>query len=98
MAGLGLKFVPSSHMRCTRRPGRYLLQCRAVLLPSGPTQLAQAVTAIQLKPKWQRLEINEEQPTSYRLRLNYKPTSLRATRIKWHFAHTDRYDRIGRVG
>ena len=44
---------------------------------SEPTQLAQAVAAIQLKPKWQRIEINEQLPRSYRLRLNYKPTSLR---------------------
>jgi hypothetical protein len=45
---------------------------------SEPTQLAQAVAAIQLKPKWQRIEINDERPKSYRLQLNYKPTSLRA--------------------
>ena len=44
---------------------------------SEPTQLAQAVAAIQLKPKWQRLEISEEEPKRYRLQLNYKPTSMR---------------------
>ena len=36
-----------------------------------------AVAAIQLKPKWQRIEIHDEQPKSYRLHLNYKPTSMR---------------------
>jgi hypothetical protein len=35
--------------------------------------MAQAVAAIQLKPNWQRIEITEEKPTSYRLQLYYKP-------------------------
>ncbi len=39
--------------------------------------MAQAVAAIKLKPNWQRIEITEEKPTSYRLQLYYKPLGQR---------------------
>jgi hypothetical protein len=56
-----------------------LTSVHALAQPAGEsTPMAQAVAAIKLKPKWQRIEINEDQPKSYRLQLNYKPTSLRA--------------------
>jgi hypothetical protein len=51
----------------------------ALAQPTGePTPLAQAVAAISLKPKWQRVEIKEQQSKSYRLQLDYKRTSLHA--------------------
>ena len=39
--------------------------------------MAQAVAAVKLKPNWQRIEITEEKPTSYRLQLYYKPLGQR---------------------
>ena len=55
-----------------------LTSLQALAQPAGePTPMAQAVAAIKLKPKWQRIEINEDQPKNYRLQLNYKPTTLR---------------------
>ena len=44
---------------------------------SEPTPMAQAVAAIKLNPNWQRIEITEERPTSYRLQLCHKPLGLR---------------------
>ena len=35
--------------------------------------MARAVAAIKLKPNWQRIEITDEKPASYRLQLYYKP-------------------------
>ena len=55
-----------------------LLSVHAVAQPtSEPTPLAQEVAAIRLKPSWQRIEITEEKPTSYRLQLYYKPLGQR---------------------
>ena len=55
-----------------------LLTVHAVAQPtSEPTPVAQAVTAIKLKPNWQRIEITEEKPTSYRFQLYYKPLGQR---------------------
>ena len=55
-----------------------LASVHALAQPAGEqTPMAQAVAAIKLKPKWQRIEINEDQPKSYRLQLSYKPTTLR---------------------
>ena len=55
-----------------------LLTVHAVAQPtSEPTPMAQAVAAIKLKPNWQRIEITEEKPTSYRLQLYYKPLGQR---------------------
>jgi hypothetical protein len=55
-----------------------LLTVHAVAQPtSGPTPMAQAVAAIKLNPNWQRIEITEEKPTSYRLQLYYKPLGQR---------------------
>jgi hypothetical protein len=55
-----------------------LLTAHAVAQPtSEPTPMAQAVAAIKLKPNWQRIEITEETPTSYRLQLYYKPLGQR---------------------
>ena len=55
-----------------------LLSVNAVAQPtSEPTPMAQAVAAIALKPNWQRIEIAEEKPTSYRLQLYYKPLGQR---------------------
>jgi hypothetical protein len=54
----------------------------AVAQPAGePTPMAQAVAAIKLKPKWQRIEIAEEKPTNYRLQLYYKPTGQPASPV-----------------
>jgi hypothetical protein len=54
-----------------------LTSFQAFAQPTGePTPLAQVVAAINLKPKWQRIEIKEEQSKSYRLQLDYKRTSL----------------------
>jgi hypothetical protein len=39
--------------------------------------MAQAVAAIRLNPNWQRIEITEEKPASYRLQLYYKPLGQR---------------------
>ena len=39
--------------------------------------MAKAVAAIKLRPNWQRIEITEEKPTSYRLQLYYKPLGQR---------------------
>ena len=39
--------------------------------------MAQAVAAIKLRPNWQRIEITEEKPTSYRLKLYYEPLGQR---------------------
>ena len=53
-----------------------LLSVNAVAQPtSEPTPMTQAVAAIKLKPKWQGIEIAAEQPKTYRLQLNYKPSS-----------------------
>jgi len=53
-----------------------LLSVNAVAQPtSEPSPMAQAVAAIKLKPKWQGIEIAAEQPKTYRLQLNYKPSS-----------------------
>jgi hypothetical protein len=50
---------------------------QALAQPTGePTPLAQTVAAINLKPKWQRIEIKEQQSKSYRVQLDYKRTSL----------------------
>ena len=55
-----------------------LLTVHAVAQPtSQPTPMAQAVAAIKLRPNWQRIEIIEENPTSYRLQLYYKPLGQR---------------------
>jgi hypothetical protein len=48
---------------------------------SEPTPMAQAVAAITLKPNWQRIEMTEEKPTSYRLQLYYKPLGQRHSPI-----------------
>ena len=54
-----------------------LLSVNAVAQPtSEPTPMAQAVAAIALKPNWQRIEIAEEKPPSYRLQL-YTPLGQR---------------------
>ena len=55
-----------------------LLTVHAVAQPtSEPTPMTQAVAAIKLRPNWQRIEIAEEKPTSYRLQLYYKPLGQR---------------------
>jgi hypothetical protein len=55
-----------------------LLTVQTVAQPvSGPTPMAQAVAAIKLKANWQRVEITEEKPASYRLQLSYKPMGQR---------------------
>jgi hypothetical protein len=55
-----------------------LLSVHAVAQPTSErTPMAQAVAAIKLKPNWQRIEITEEKPTSYRLQLYYKPLGQR---------------------
>ena len=56
---------------------------------SEQTPMAQAVAAIKLKPKWQRIDITEQQPKSYRLQLNYKPTSLWSPIVGGHEAAED---------
>ena len=59
-----------------------LLTVHAVAQPtSEPTPMAQAVAAIKLKPNWQRIEITEEKPTSYRLQLYYKQLGQRHSSV-----------------
>lgn len=59
-----------------------LLTVHAVAQPTGEsTPMAQAVAAIKLRPNWQRIEITEEKPTSYRLKLYYEPLGQRESPV-----------------
>ena len=70
-----------------------LASVHAPAQPAGePTPVTQAVAEIKLKPNWQRIEISEEKPKSYRLQLNYKPTSLRSHKVSGQEAAADTTD------
>jgi hypothetical protein len=55
---------------------------RAAEAPAAePTPMAKAVAAIKLKPKWERIEIDKDEPRSYSLTLHYKPVGREARRL-----------------